>query len=349
MESHLGGVFQNTEIRRSRVSHWGNYLEFDIDAGRGLRSRPGTGAQFYKVRFDPFLEPRLRVVWNRGTHQISAAAGIYHQEIIGLNDRRDAASIFTVWTRIERDNPNIEDVRQGQPQRASHALLGYRVTPVPWLDVSVEGFYKNLSNLFISEWTAFPELTTRLQPASGRVHGFDLRAEVRAGTFYGFVNYGLSSTRYRAEQATLQLWYGEERMRFRPGHDRRHQINLVAGTTVLGLDTSLRWELGSGLPFSRAIGFDGFALIDDVHRMGDVEDRRRVIYERPYNAVLPTYHRLDFSVARSFRLGSSDVSLQGSVINLYDRRNLFYLDVFTLTRVDQMPLVPTLAVKVAFD
>ena len=110
----------------------------------------------------------------------------------------------------------------------------------------------------------------------------------------------------------------------------------------------MRWEFGSGLPFSRAIGFDGFALIDDIEKASDIAGIRRVIYERPYNAVLPTYHRLDISLARTFSLGPADVTLQGSVINTYDRRNLFYLDIFTLRRVDQLPLVPSFGLKVAF-
>ena len=52
---------------------------------------------------------------------------------------------------------------------------------------------------------------------------------------------------------------------------------------------------------------------------------------------------------RTFTLGSVEVTILGSVINVYDRRNLFYLDVFTLQRVDQLPIIPSLGIKVAFD
>ena len=93
----------------------------------------------------------------------------------------------------------------------------------------------------------------------------------------------------------------------------------------------------------QAPGF--FALIDDVERADQIEGSRRVIYERPYNAVLPTYHRLDLSVDRTFDLGAAALTVQASAINTYDRRNLFYLDVFTLRRVDQLPLVPSLGLK----
>lgn len=349
LHSRIGGLYQNLELRLATVSNWGSYLEFDIDTGGGFSIRPGVRAQFYRVRFSPYLEPRLRLVWQHGPHEVSSALGIYHQEIIGVSDRRDAASVFTVWTNIPRENLNIGDIRQGRIQRALHAILGYRVTASSRLELSVEGFYRRLSNLLVAEWTAFPQLTTRLQPASGRSFGADIRLELRHPRVYGFMNYGISSTRYVAESSTIEVWYGGEQAAFRPPHDRRHQINVVAGATLAGFDVSARWEFGSGLPFSRAIGFDGFALIDDVEKASEIPGTRRVIYERPYNAVLPTYHRLDLSVERTMQIDAFDVTVQGSAINTYDRRNLFYVDIFTLRRVDQLPFVPSIALKVAYN
>ncbi len=249
---------------------------------------------------------------------------------------------------MPRPRSDLEDIRAGRAQRAVHAILGYRTTPTSWLELSVEGFYKRLSNLFIAEWTAFPRFTTQLQPATGRSFGFDVRLEVRRPNLYGYVNYGFSSTEYEAEQATLLLWYGQETLSFRPPHDRRHQVNALLSGTLFDFELSARWAFGSGLPFSRAIGFDGFSLIDDITGAVRVPGFRRVIYEHPFNGRLPTYHRLDVSVERTFPMGNVDLTVQGSVINLYDRRNLFYLDVFTLRRVDQLPLMPSFGIKVEF-
>lgn len=349
LNSVIAGLYQNVELRYASVPQWGSYLELDVASGGGFSIRPGLRLQFYKVRFEPYLEPRLRTVWQRGIHEISAAWGIYHQEILGINDRRDAASVFTVWANVPKNNPNLLNVLQGRPQRASHALLGYRAQPLRQLELSVEGYYRNLSNLFIPEWTSYPRLTSKLQPATGRSVGVDVRLEIRGRRSYGYINYGLSSTRYEAEDASILLWYGEETLKFRPPHDRRHQLNIVAVTEVLGFDVSARWDFGSGLPFSRAIGFDGFLLVDDVEKAVDTPATRRVIYERPFNALLPKYHRLDLSVERAFSVGSAEVALLASAINTYGRRNIFYLDIFTLNRVDQLPFVPSLGIKVSFE
>ncbi len=348
-DTALGGLFQNTESKSVGIDHLAFYFEPEWLIGR-LHIQPGIRAQWFAIRIDPFLEPRLRLEWDLGNHTISGAAGRYVQEIIGLSDRRDAASIFTAWTNIPKFNPGQPDVLADNIPAATHAILGYRTTPTDWLELSVEGFYKWLDNLFVSEWTAFPRFTTRLQRATGRSFGFDTRLELRRQPyFYSYINYGFSNTQYEAKQEALELWYGEETLRFRPPHDRRHQVNALLSTQLYGFDVSFRWEFGSGLPFSRALGFDGFVLIDDIVDVINEPYSRRVIYERPYNAVLPTYHRLDVSVDRTFAVGQLDVTVLGSVINVYDRRNLFYLDVFTLQRVDQLPFIPSLGIKVSFD
>ena len=349
LASELGGLYQNVETQATSLDQLALYTELEFDTGKGLRIRPGLRLQFNEVQFEPFLEPRLRVVWERGIHQISGAAGLYHQEIIGLSDRRDAASVFTAWTNIPKSDLDPKDVRGGRVPRAMHAILGYRGTPAPWLAFSIEGFYKRLSNLFISEWTAFPRFTTRLQPAHGRSFGFEGRLELRRRAFYSYVNYGLSSSLYEAEQAALELWYGVETLRFRPPHDRRHQVNVLISTSLKGFDLSARWEFGSGLPFNRPLGFDGFVLLEDFVDVLEEPGTHRVIYERPYNGLLPTYHRLDASIERTLTLGAADVTIQGSLINVYDRRNLFYLDVFTFRRVDQLPFVPSIGLKIGFE
>ncbi len=347
--SVLGGLYQNLESRSERLEHVAVYLEPEFRFAHGLEVRPGVRVQFFDTRFAPFIEPRLRAVWRSGRHRLSGSMGLYHQTVLGLNDRRDAASVFTAWTSVPRENPANDSPTASRVPRAAHGILGYAASLGSHFELSVEGFYRKLSNLLIAEWTAFPRFTTRLQPASGRSYGLDVRAEFRSNRLYGYVTYGLSSTRYDAEQVTLELWYGQETLSFRPPHDRRHQVNALVSTSISKLDVSMRWEFGSGLPFSRAIGFDGFALVNDVTPAPDVPGSRRVIYERPFRGILPTYHRMDFSVARSFRAGSADVTVQASVINLYDRRNIFYLDVFTLTRVDQLPLVPSISLRIEYN
>ena len=338
--SLLGGVYQNVEFGFSRRHKAGLYIEPDFFVTENLRARPSVIAQLFPGQDQrAIIEPRLRLIWQKGRHEISAAAGLYHQELFGLNDRRDATNVFTAW----RSAPT-EDLSE-----AIHLILGYRVNATPWLEVAAEGFYKRLRNLFIAEWTSFPRFTSNLQRADGSVAGLDLRLEVKRSRFYGYINYGLSSVEYEAKQAALALWYGSERLKFRPPHDRRHQLNIVANSKLGEFDVSVRWNFGSGRPFNRVFGFDGFVLLNGVQDLFTVADDQRVIYERPFQGTLPTYHRLDVSVERRFDFNRFTLTMQAGAINLYDRRNLFALDLFTTERSNQLPFVPTLGIKIEVE
>lgn len=337
--SLLGGVFQNIEFGFSRRHKAGAYIEPDFYITDNLHMRIGVIGQLFPGQDrGAFVEPRFRLVWTKNRHEISAAAGLYHQEVFGLNDRRDATSIFTAW----RSAP-IDDLSQ-----AIHALAGYRITATSWLEMSFEGYYKNLSNLYVAEWTAFPRFTTRLQPADGRVWGLDTRIEIRRPSFYTSITYGLSSVLYEAKQAQIELWYGTESLRFRPPHDRRHQLNILFTTTLRGFNLSTRWNFGSGRPYNRVYGFDGFVYMHGVEDLFEVRDEQRVIYERPFQGELPAYHRLDLSVDRRFSFDGYSLILQAGVINLYNRKNLFALDTFTQRRTNQLPRIWTLGFKFEF-
>ncbi len=337
-ESELGGLYQGLESDREFVSEAGAYIETEVTLG-GLRVEPGLRFQSFPSKGRSFIEPRLRAVWDIGIHRFSAAGGLYHQEIVGLTDRRDAGDVFTAWTSSPR----------GEVPEAIHVLAGYQVRPASWLKLAFEGYYKQLSELSIAEWTAFPRFDIALQPADGTVYGLDARLEITTRPFYGFVNYGYSEVEYNAQQASVEYWFGQTELSFSPPHHRRHQLNIVGNLRFYGFTLSTRWQFGSGLPFSESLGFDEFVLLDGPTNVLEEPGDTRVLYERPYNGRLPTYHRLDVALDRRFEFSrTTALTIQASATNAYDRTNLFYIDLFTLSRLDQLPLVPSFGVKVEF-
>ncbi len=339
LESTLGGLFQGLASDREFVTEAGAYLEPEFTLGT-LRVQPGLLAQLFPSKSRSFFEPRLRVVWDLGIHRLSGAWGIYHQEIVGLSDRRDAGDVFTAWTSSPL----------GNVPEAMHFIAGYQIHPTPWLDFAVEGFYKRLSNLSVAEFTAFPRFTTRLQPANGRVYGVDLRLELSRGPFYGFVNYGYSNVTYDARQEAIRFWFGTLAKRYTPPHDRQHQVNALGSLRFFGFIFNVRWQFGSGLPFSEALGFDEFVLLAGPTDVLEAPGRTRVLYGQPYEGRLPTYHRLDLSLEREWAFSRyATATFQAGLINSYNRTNLFYIDLFTLRRLNQLPLIPSFGLKVAFN
>ena len=339
LKSELGGLFQDVSDDTEFVSETGGYMKLGLEAGDWLDFEPGLRVASFPSKGNTYIEPRARLTLDLGIQRLSFAGGLYHQEIVGLTDRRDAGDVFTAWT----SSPI------GEVPGAMHALAGYQIRPTSWLRLAVEVFYKTMSNLSIAEWSAFPRFTTRLQPADGTVRGLDSRLEINAGPFSGFVNYGYSEVEYDAKQTEIQYWFGSSEYTFAPPHDRRHQLNAVGSLNVLGFTLNVRWQYGSGLPFSQALGFDEFIVLEGPTDLFENPGDTRVLYSYPYGGRLPTYHRLDVSLERSFNLaGSVDLSLLASGTNTYDRTNLFYIDLFTLDRLDQLPLIPAFGVKVSF-
>lgn len=339
MASELTGQFQVPTFDNEWLTEAGLFLEPRYSIPGGPVVSAGVRVQAYPSRSRSFVEPRVRAEWRVGPGTWSAALGLVHQEIVGLSDRRDAASVFTVWAAVP----------YRRVPRSLHAILGYSRTIARGVDVGVEAYAKDLDELFVPEWTPFPRFTTRMQPARGRVHGADLRMEVRRPSWQVSATYGYNAVEYVAMQESLELWYGTPTITYRPGHDRRHQVNLLVSGRALGLDLSAHWQFGSGLPFSRAQGFDGYVHMDGPVDVFEEMGSRRVIYDRPFDGVLPTYHRLDVTVARTWGRPWGSLKAQAGLVNAYDRRNLFYLDTFTLTRSDQLPLIPTLGLQIAID
>jgi hypothetical protein len=174
--------------------------------------------------------------------------------------------------------------------------------------------------------------------------------EYRRGPLYLFGAYAHSWTEYRSAQEDFGVWFGEPVQNFHPAHDRRHQLNALASLELGRYTLGARWEYGSGFPFTRPFGFDELIPFPtdrtQLPRVTGTLGETRLLLERPYNARMPATHHLDVSVRRSLPVWSRELELQAGVINTYDQRNIFYYDIFTNRRIDQLPLAPYLSLRI---
>jgi len=320
----------------------GAHFETSIPVGQRLRMQPGVAFSLNPGGIGTSIEPRFRFSWQpfgSEKEEVSGAVGIYRQSIVGISDMRDLSSVFVAWMSTPIGDSQME---------AIHAMLGWQQTITEGLSWSVESYYKRMSNLPVPVWSTIARFTTDLALADGRVYGSDIRLEYSRGSFYGLIGYGYSNTLYESAQDHFSVWFGEPIQEYHPPHDRRHQLNALFSMDVGSFTAGVRWQLGTGLPFTRPMGFDD--LLDFRERLPDVNnDRgtRRVILDKPYQGRMPTVHRMDVSVERTFRFSQSgsQVNLQVGAINTYDQTNIFYYDVFTHRRIDQFPVVPYLTLR----
>jgi hypothetical protein len=152
---------------------------------------------------------------------------------------------------------------------------------------------------------------------------------------------------YRSAQESFGVWFGEPIQRYHPPHDRRHQANALASFERGPYAFAARWELASGFPFTRPLGFDEwFDFRSSLPNVVGQYGQTRLYLDRPYNGRLPPTHRLDISAERSLNIRSHRLELHAGVINLYDQNNMFYYDIFSDRRIDQLPFAPYFSVRI---
>ena len=290
--------------------------------------------------FPATFEPRLRLTWQpwgSSRQEMNVAVGIYKQPLIGINDERDAGSVFTLW---------LPSPLGGARASAVHALTGWSQT-LGAFDFSVETYLKRLRNLPVPIWSSIASFTTTLTLANGVSYGADTRIEFQRNGFYGYIGYGYAWTEYESEQGNFGMRFGTPVQHYHPPHDRRHQLNTVASLDLGRFNMSVRWQFGSGLPFTQPYGFDSMIFFPGLLQRVDRDyGTPRILYDKPYEGRLPTYHRLDLTVEYTATSGDFDLSIQAGAMNVYDRTNLFYYDVFSLRRVDQLPFTPYVGLKI---
>lgn len=327
--------FTHPRQGRTHMFSGGGYLETIIPLGETIYLYPGTVFTLYRQHYPPSLEPRMRISWEPSgleDAELNLAFGRYTQAIVGLSDNRDASSIFTAWQPPPIDESRLESL---------HALVGWQQALGGGFHVSLEGYYKWLRDQPVAVWSTLAQFSTDLALADGRIYGSDARVEYNRRPVYGFIGYGFSWIEYESSQDHFNVWFGEPVQRYHPPHDRRHQLNGLLSVELGNYTAGIRWQLGTGLPFTQPIGFDEVHYFDEqLPNVRDSFGTPRVILDKPYQGRTPTYHRLDISLEREILFPSYQLNVQLGAINVYDHTNFFYYDVFTHRRIDQIPFAP---------
>lgn len=341
VNAKLAGQFTNFESfsNLSLIPH--AFISTIIDYGENFTFQPSFGSQ---VAFGtaPTLEPRLRVTYRPGgssDSELSLAAGRYSQELNGINDQRDAGTVFTVYRPVE--------IADGI-QTALHGILGYKQRLTNSLSANLEGYVKRYRDIPVAKWTPEAQIEIETGLANGLTYGFDARIEYNNNPMYLYLGYGWSKVEYKATSESLGAWIESPIFEYSPAHDQRHKFNAIASYRFGKYKASASWELGSGRPYTQVYGFDlavSVPLQDPLKGPGTA----RTLFDRPYGERLPYTHRLDFSLERSFSFSSNNrLDVKVGCINAYDRDNIFYFDLNSLERVDQSPLLPYFSLKTTF-
>ncbi len=175
------------------------------------------------------------------------------------------------------------------------------------------------------------------------------------GAAYGaeaMIRYGQSPIDLYLAYSFARVMLTQNGFTYAPRYDRRHTVKALGVLSIVsGLELSVRWEFGTGFPYTPTIGFYDRLRFADVYDSGfHGETGPSYVMLGSKNAVrLPAYHRLDASLSYKFSLGHLSGVAGMHVVNIYDRRNLFYFDRRTGQRIDMLRVYPTATLELTWQ
>lgn len=305
-------------------------------------------------------EPRLRAKIHVGKLGINLATGMYSQNLVAATSDKDIVVLFQGFLSAPEAAANQRF--KHNLQTGIHYLAGFEYQIADNFTAILEGWYKDFQQVTnINRDKMFPA-DPNFITEKGWAYGVDWVLKYQTKNLFAYVTYG---------------WAKVQRDDFKRVYytvfDRRHTANVVLdyklgefthestdGKTLKSIkfkeskwEFSTRWTLGSGFPFTQTQSmFEKLQFYSNGSQSNYVQQNGTLAFvlSEDYNgARLPYFHRLDISIKRRFSFKDKVLlEINANAINAYNRQNIFYFDRIRYSRVDQLPIVPTVGVVVSW-
>jgi hypothetical protein len=294
---------------------------------------PGLRFQYYASISAPSLEPRLAIKFNAARNfRLKMAAGLYSQNLISTTYDKDVVNLF--YGFITSPTNDL--------QRCMQLVLGTELDLIHGLSLNVEGYYKYYSQITGLNRNKQTDEDSDFVNETGDAEGVDISLKYDWKKVHFWATYSLGFI-HRSDGVSTYV----------PPYDRRHNLNLVS-TVDWGKrndwELDVRYNYGSGFPFTQTAGFYEFLPFENMGTNYATANGSLGILYGDYNkGRLPYYSRLDLNIKKIFFLGkTARFEINLSVTNALNQQNIFYFDRITYTRVDQMPIMPSLGLSFSF-
>ena len=325
--------------------------------GTRLLLEPSVRYHSYTSLGESSFEPRLGLKYNLTENlRFKSAGGVFSQNLIAVNTGREVVNLFQGFISSTTNLPdelNGED-RTSFLQRAKHAIVGLEYDINDKWTVNVEAYVKDFNQLIN---------LNRNKLYEDDENNFDIDDELKKDFI---VETGLAKGldflfKYNDQRTSLWLVYSlgkvtrtDAFVTYLPHYNRTHNLNFV-GSYVFGKDKSwtidARWNFGSGFPFTMTQGYYENMTFDQgiVTDVTQSNDDLGILYADINTGQMPSYHRLDASLKKQIKFSKNSLlEVIFSITNIYDRANIFYYDQLTDSRIDQLPIMPSVGANWQF-
>jgi len=343
-------------ILNQNTTELGGFVKYKKTIGK-LLLEPSIRTQWYASLSTFSPEPRLAAKYNITDNiRIKFAGGFYSQNLISSISDRDVVNLFYGFLS---GPDNLQKYFDGKEvthklQKSQHLIAGIELDVIKNLTINFEGYYKYFPQLTIlnrdkvfddtgDNWQIPDRLKKDFIIETGDAKGLDLSLKYELKNMYFWGVYSLS---YVNRFDGINEYY--------PHYDRRHNANIV-GTYTWGnkksWELSVRWNFGSGFPFTKTKGYYESVIFNDGINsdITAINGTLGILYDEYNKGRLPTYHRLDMNVKKKYQLGKdTNLEINLGATNLYNRKNIFYMDRIRNERINQLPLMPSLGILMSF-
>lgn len=348
-------TFVNKEVQEANNSELFSYFKYRYNLKKRLILEPNIRFHYYASLARLQFEPRIGLKFHLTDKiRIKGAAGLYSQNLVSTQSDRDVVALFQGFISspngVYEKNINVQNASnpplKSPLQTSRHLVTGVEFEVSKNIEFTIEPYIKTFSEFVnINRNRTFPDQPVFIVEESV-AKGVDFLVKYDQEPFYFQMSYSLAKVDRKFDS-----------LEYAPIFDRRHNINVI-GVYKFGKnnswEASLRWNLGSGFPFTQTVAFyENLNLNGPVNQPFNNQNGQLGIYygsEADFNkGRQPYYHRLDFSLTKTWDIGQNQ-KLEGvfSVVNSYNRQNLFYFDRVNYTRINQLPILPALGLSYRF-
>jgi hypothetical protein len=340
----------------------GSYFNYRLIKRRWV-IQTGMRVQVYASLNTISPEPRLGLKYNANENlRFKFSGGRFSQNFTSASSDKDVVNLFngllSAPTNVQEDFvtqfQNVKNTKNGL-QYAWHAILGMEFDLGKYWSFNIETYYKYFSQLSninqnklyddISQFEVIDDVFKKdFIIETGQSYGIDFLAKYSKDRLFlwGVYSYG-KNTR----------WDGFAN--YAPVFDRRHNVNLV-GSYLFGkaknYELNIRWNLGSGLPFTPTAGYyqaENFSGGVTSNYVTNNPSAISTLLGTFNSQRLPYYHRLDITFKKQFNFKNKDVmEIIASITNTYNRSNIFYVNRITSEKIYQFPILPSFGLNYKF-
>ena len=316
---NLGFLYTNT---------FGDSLQFKIE------TKPKEFASYAKLKYSPsekfILEPGVRInMYNvysdsifpdlrlgmkyllNDDRYLNFSLGNYHQFIATFQDDYNP-TILDQWIAVDNSIA---------PAKSSQIVLGYEEYLNNLYKLQVEGYYKDIKNLFTfeesrattDEAVSDSVLSDIVTPSNGYAYGLELFAQKMSGRLSGWLAYTFSVSR----KSMNSIFYDKSEEYYN-SWDRTHSFSAL-GNYIFNNKWDMNWKLSlqSGQAYTPIIGYYNQILPESP------DEVFRTIPGTRNSARYSPYSRLDLGFVYHTKIFGSKMDIYVQIINVFNRKNTF--------------------------